>query len=77
MELITILNRCGTRLLGSAVMLRVYDIEGTPVNAAVRFLGKNVPFTETNLLEEEVSTQVRTLLQAGPNTIRTLRLRLP
>jgi hypothetical protein len=61
----------------SAVMLRVYDIEGTPVNAAVLFLGKNVPFTETNLLEEEVSNQVRTLLRAGPNTIRTLRLRLP
>ena len=62
---------------GSAPVLRVYDIEGAPVNTAIRFLGRNVAFTESNLLEEEVSKQVRTVLEAGPNTIRTLRLRLP
>ena len=61
----------------AAPVLRVYDIEGVPVNTAIRFLGRNVAFTESNLLEEEVSKQVRTVLEAGPNTIRTLRLRLP
>lgn len=59
----------------SSLVLRVYEIEGAPVNAPVRFLGRPAEFTETNLLEEETTHRTQTTLQAGPYAIRTLKLR--
>jgi hypothetical protein len=61
----------------SAVVLRVYDVEGAPVNTAIKFLDKTASFSEVNLLEEESSAQAQTTLRAGPNAIRTLKLRKP
>jgi alpha-mannosidase len=57
----------------SSLLLRVYEIEGTPVKTPVEFLQSPRTFTETNLLEEETSTPRQTL-EAGPYSIRTLKL---
>lgn len=61
--------------LGSSLLLRFYEIEGTAVETGVRFLGATPTFTETNLLEEDLSSQPRQAIQAGPYAIRTLKLR--
>ena len=57
----------------SSLVVRVYEMEGSPAETAVRFLGKGVAFTEVNFLEEGIS-QAQTTLRAGPQTIRTLRI---
>ena len=60
--------------LDSSVLLRVYEIEGAPVETSINFLGGTRAFREVNLLEEDTAPQTRTVLQAGPYSIRTLML---
>ena len=59
---------------GNSVLLRVYEIEGKPVESAVDFLGTPASFTEVNLIEEDVRGSRNAALRAGPYSIRTLKL---
>ncbi len=59
----------------SSLLLRLYDIEGAPVETSVQFLGASPTFSETNLLEEDLPAQQRQVIQAGPYAIRTLKIR--
>jgi alpha-mannosidase len=60
--------------LDASLLLRVYEIEGAPVESAVEFLGAAASFGETNLLEENLPGDPRQTLKAGPYAIRTLKL---
>lgn len=60
--------------LGPSVLLRVYEIEGTPAETPVEFLGRETTFGTANLLEEDLDSQPRQVLQAGPFTIKTVKL---
>ena len=58
----------------TSILLRVYEIEGAPVETTVRFFGGSPSFGEVNLLEEDVAPQPRQALKAGPYAIRTIKL---
>jgi alpha-mannosidase len=60
--------------MGASVMLRVYEIEGAPVDTPVEFLGRPATFDEVNLLEEDSNPTPHTELRAGPYAIRTIKL---
>ena len=60
--------------LGPSILLRVYEIEGASVKTPVEFLGCETAFNETNLLEEDQATSKQPSLQAGPYSIKTLKL---
>jgi alpha-mannosidase len=60
--------------LDSSVLVRVYEMEGNPVRTPLEFLGIARSFTQTNLLEEVSGATPAPLLEAGPYTIRTLKL---
>ena len=57
---------------GNSLVLRLYEMEGSPVATPIRFLGETVEFTEANLLEEPAAGPTQTTLHSGPYTIRTL-----
>jgi alpha-mannosidase len=61
----------------SSLVLRVYEIEGRPADAAVTFLGAGHAVTKLNLLEEGISQQWRTTLPLRPSEISTIKLRRP
>ncbi len=63
--------------MDGSILLRVYEIEGAPVKSAVQFLGRPAAYGETNLLEEDLSRTERRLLEAGPHSIRTLKMKAP
>lgn len=60
-----------------SLLLRVHDIEGAGIDTGVTFLGATASFGEVNLLEEALPGVRKTLLQAGPHSIRTVELPLP
>jgi hypothetical protein len=60
--------------LGPAVLVRIYEMEGRPVETPVTFLGGTSSFNEVNLLEEDLPAARATVLTAGPHAIRTLKL---
>jgi alpha-mannosidase len=60
--------------LGPSILLRVYEIEGASVETPVEFLGRETAFNETNLLEEDQASLKQRSLQAGPYSIKTLKL---
>jgi alpha-mannosidase len=60
--------------LDESLLLRVYEIEGSPVDSAIDFLGAAQSFGETNLLEEDLPGAPRQAVKAGPYAIRTLKL---
>jgi alpha-mannosidase len=60
--------------LDSSLLLRVYEIEGSPVKTGVEWLGATPGFRETNLIEEDISGATHQTLEAGPYAIRTLKL---
>jgi alpha-mannosidase len=62
--------------LDSGVLLRFYEIEGMPAEAAVTFLGEPRAFTQTNLLEEDVTQQTERVVRMEPYKIATIRLRV-
>jgi hypothetical protein len=59
---------------GPSLLLRVYEMEGAPVDARVNFLGAAPSFSEVNLLEEDAAAPPQQVLRAGPYAIRTLKL---
>jgi alpha-mannosidase len=60
---------------GPAVMLRVYEIEGSTAQTPVEFLGRAAQFDEVNLLEEDLQREPpQTILRAGPHAIKTLKI---
>jgi hypothetical protein len=61
--------------LNNALLLRLYEIEGAPVDTSVEFLGRPAEFEQVNLLEETLNPQPQPLLRAGPFSIRTLELK--
>ena len=59
--------------LGPSIVLRLYEIEGAPVNTSLKFLDHQVTFNEVNLLEEETDHAKKQTLLGGPNTIKTVK----
>jgi hypothetical protein len=59
---------------GDSVLLRLYDIEGAPVETPIQFLGKQAAFTQVNLLEEESNSQLQQVVRGQPLSIITLKL---
>jgi alpha-mannosidase len=60
--------------IGSSLLVRVYEMEGQPVETPITFLGRTASFREVNLLEEDLPAGRTGLLKAGPHAIRTLKL---
>ncbi len=60
--------------LDSSLLLRVYDIEGSPAQTPVEFLGRVREVREVNLLEEEAGPSWQRLLNTGPYSIRTVKV---
>jgi hypothetical protein len=59
----------------SSIVLRVYEMEGAPVETPVEFLGRSPSFGEINLLEEELSRKAQPMLRLGPYEIKTVKFR--
>jgi alpha-mannosidase len=59
---------------GPGIVLRVYEIEGSPAESKVDFLGQTRRLHEGNLLEEELSSGGQQTLKAGPYEIKTFKL---
>jgi len=59
--------------LGPSILLRAYEIEGSPVKTPVEFLGRLLKFNEVNLLEEETDGTSQKELLGGPYAIKTIK----
>jgi len=62
--------------IGSSVVLRVYEVEGSAAETPVEFLGRPRAFTEVNLLEEDVAQAPGRGVRAGPYGIKTIKIDL-
>jgi len=62
--------------LDSAILLRVYETEGSPAETEVTFLGQKREFREVNLLEEDAGPAGQQLLKASPYAIKTIKIQL-
>jgi len=62
--------------LGPSILLRVYEIEGSPVKTPVEFLGRRTTFGVVNLLEEDMNKTPQQVLCVGPYAIKTSKLKL-
>lgn len=60
--------------LGSSLVLRVYEIEGSPMETPVEFLGRPAALGEVNLLEENLDQSPQQVVRGGPYAIKTIRL---
>lgn len=60
--------------LGPSILLRVYEIEGAPIETPVVLFGRPVTSSEVNLLEEAVDTEPQRVLRGGPYAIKTIKL---
>jgi alpha-mannosidase len=58
----------------SSITLRLYEIQGAKAATPVTFLGKQQTFVETNLLEQELSSQDERVLRVNPYEIKTLKM---
>lgn len=58
----------------ASILLRMYEIEGSPVKTSAEFLGRKPAFREVNLLEEDLGQQPQQMLHCGPYSIKTVRL---
>jgi alpha-mannosidase len=63
--------------LGPSILLRAYEIEGSPVKTPVEFLGRRATFAEVNLLEEDIGGASQKELRGGPFVIKTIKLDYP
>jgi alpha-mannosidase len=52
--------------LDGSILLRMYEVEGAPVETPVEFLGHAAAFGEANLLEEDAGRSGETTLRVGP-----------
>ena len=62
--------------LEAAVLVRVFEIDGSAADTPVEFLNQKRSFQEVNLLEEEVRSGDQQALRVRPYEIRTLKLRM-
>ncbi len=62
--------------LDTSILLRAYEIEGSPVKTSLEFLGQKPAFSEVNLLEEDVDQASQQVLRRGPYSIKTIRFNL-
>jgi alpha-mannosidase len=58
----------------ASIVMRAFEIEGNRTESAIRFLGKETKFRETNMLEEDLPTGEQKTLQMAPYEIDTLKL---
>jgi alpha-mannosidase len=58
-----------------AIVLRMFETEGTSARTPITFLGKTRAFQETNLLEESGAAPEQRLT-AKPYEIKTLKLQI-
>lgn len=58
---------------GSSVILRLYEIEGSPLETSLKFLGNQISFLEINLLEENKGKTVKQTLAGAPYSIKTIK----
>ena len=61
---------------GPSVVLRVFEIEGSPAETSVDFLGQKRAVREANLLEEAPSSGMQQTLTAAPYEIKTFELQM-
>lgn len=61
---------------GNALVLRVYDTEGSPAQTAISLVGQKRGFRELNLLEENTASADRDVLNVAPFEIQTIKLAL-
>jgi alpha-mannosidase len=59
-----------------AIVVRLFEAEGTSAATSLSFLGKTRSFQELNLLEEPVSPEERRKVTAQPFQIKTAKLRV-
>ncbi len=59
--------------LDTSILLRAYEIEGSPVETPVEFLGQRPAFHEVNLLEEDLDQPPQQVLHSGPYSIKTIK----
>jgi alpha-mannosidase len=60
--------------LGPSILLRAYEIEGSPVETPVEFLGRARTFGEVNLLEEDLGQDSQQVLRGDPFAIKTIKI---
>lgn len=58
------------------VVLRVFELEGSPAETSVDFLGQKRPVREVNLLEEQPSPGAQQTLRAAAHEIKTFKLQM-
>jgi hypothetical protein len=58
-----------------SLLLRVYEIEGGPVETPIEFLGRPAKFGEVNLLEEDSGSSAEKTLRGSPYAIKTVKLK--
>ncbi len=58
-----------------SIILRLYEIVGTPAESPLTFNGKLLSFRTTGLLEEDKGGQDERILRVSPYEIKTVRLR--
>lgn len=63
--------------VGPSLVLRAYEIEGSPLETSLEFLGRPATVSEVNLLEEDVQQSPRQSLRGVPYAIKTVKLELP
>lgn len=62
--------------LDTSIVLRAYELEGSPVKTSVEFLGERPAFSEVNLLEEGPDQPPEQVLHGSPYSIKTIRFSL-
>ncbi len=62
--------------LEDAVLLRLYEINGSGTETPVEFLGQRRNFQEVNLLEEGAGRNEEQVLKVNPYQIKTIKLRV-
>jgi hypothetical protein len=58
----------------SSMILRFFEMEGTPAETGVEFLGRRAPVQEMNILEEAAGQAGQSSVRVGPYEIKTLKL---
>jgi alpha-mannosidase len=62
--------------LDPLILLRVYEMEGSPVETPVEFLSRPRAFGEVNLLEEDLDRTSAQVLRSSPYAIKTIKIDL-
>jgi len=60
--------------LDKSVLLRFYDILGSPSQTSIEFLGRKRPFREASPLEEDLPGAERQTVRVGPFEIKTIKV---